>query len=139
MESKYTKYLKEHGFTLAKIAEKLGRDELWVAAVFLRQATLSAEELQKLRDMGIAIDLEELLTPPVRGIPVESERDPFIHRLLEMMRVYGLPIKAVVNEKLGDGILSAIDCKVRAEEKEENGAKRVVLSFDCKYLPFAKW
>lgn len=36
-------------------------------------------------------------------------QEPLIYRLVEAMQHYGEGIKAVVNERMGDGILSAID------------------------------
>lgn len=35
--------------------------------------------------------------------------DPLIYRFCEIMQVYGMPSKEVVQEKFGDGIMSAID------------------------------
>ncbi|KAF8896650.1 cyanate lyase C-terminal domain-containing protein [Infundibulicybe gibba] len=53
--------------------------------------------------------------------------------------VYGHAIKAIVHEKFGDGIMSMIDCKVNIERKADPKGDRVLLTFDGKFLPYAKW
>ena len=44
--------------------------------------------------------------------------------------VYGTPIKALIHEKFGDGIMSMIDCKVTVDRKENPKGDRVVLTFE---------
>jgi len=58
---------------------------------------------------------------------------------LKGIMVYGYPIKSVIHEKFGDGIMSLIDCKVHVEKKEDPKGDRVLLTFDGKFLPYAKW
>jgi len=53
--------------------------------------------------------------------------------------VYGHAIKAIIHEKFGDGICSMIDCKVNVERKPDPKGDRVLLTFDGKFLPYAKW
>jgi len=65
--------------------------------------------------------------------------DPVIYRLYEGVMVYGEPIKAVMHEKFGDGIISMIDCKVHVEKKPDPKGDRVLLTFDGKFLPYATW
>ena len=38
--------------------------------------------------------------------------DPLVYRLHEITQVYGTSIKAVIHEKFGDGIMSAIDFEI---------------------------
>lgn len=44
--------------------------------------------------------------------------------------MYGTPIKALIHEKFGDGIMSMIDCKVNVERKAHPKGDRVVLTFE---------
>jgi len=76
---------------------------------------------------------------PNRGIGPVPPTDPVIYRLFEGVLVYGHAIKAVIHEKFGDGIMSMIDCKIHVEKKEDPKGDRVVLTFDGKFLPYAKW
>ena len=45
--------------------------------------------------------------------------------------VYGTPIKALIHEKFGDGIMSMIDCRVKVERKPDPKGDRVLLTFEC--------
>ena len=50
-----------------------------------------------------------LQTIPVRGsIPGGVPTDPTVYRFYEMVQVYGSTLKALVHEKFGDGIISAL-------------------------------
>jgi cyanate lyase len=66
-------------------------------------------------------------------------QDPVIYRLYEGVLVYGHAIKAIIHEKFGDGIMSMIDCDIHIERKPHPKGDRVVLTFDGKFLPYAKW
>jgi len=59
--------------------------------------------------------------------------------MYEAVLVYGQPIKAVIHEKFGDGIMSMIDCTVTIQRKPDPKGDRVLLTFDGKFLPYAKW
>ncbi|TFK22753.1 Cyanase [Coprinopsis marcescibilis] len=132
------------GISFEKIAEALGRDEVWVAAAFYGQAKFSVEELRKL---GQVLDINSLVLTehlgkdwwPNRGLGPIPPTDPVIYRLYEGVLVYGHPIKAIIHEKFGDGIMSMIDCKINVDKKPDPKGDRVVLTFDGKFLPYAQW
>lgn len=65
--------------------------------------------------------------------------DPPIYRFCEMMQVYGVSAKAVVHEKLGDGIMSAIDFSIDVESEEDPKGDRVKVIMCGKFLPYKKW
>lgn len=49
-------------------------------------------------------------------------KDPLIYRLYEIVQNYGLAYKGVLNEKFGDGIMSAISFSTKVEkEVDEQG------------------
>jgi cyanate lyase len=62
--------------------------------------------------------------------------EPLIYRLEEAVMHYGEGLKMVINERFGDGIMSAIDfyCKVD-KIKGVAGEDRVVITFNGKFLP----
>ncbi|KAF8344742.1 cyanate lyase [Amanita rubescens] len=66
-------------------------------------------------------------------------RDPVLYRLFEGLLVYGYAIKAIIHEKFGDGIMSVVDCKTTVEKKPDPKGDRVILTFDGKFMPYAKW
>ena len=65
--------------------------------------------------------------------------DPLIYRLYEIVLVYGDTIKQVIHEKLGDGIMSAIDFSMHIEKVENPKESRVKITLDGKFLPYKKW
>ena len=94
-----------------------------------------AENLKVLLDLDEDL-AKELTKPPYRGKLLEEvPRDPVIYRLYEIVQVYGMPIKAIINEMFGDGIMSAIDITVDVKKQGE----RVVITFNGKFLPYRKW
>jgi len=132
------------GLTFDQIGKAIGKDEVWVASAFYGQAKFNAEELQKLSqvlDIPHA-DLAGVLGEhwfPYRGLGTAIPTDPVVYRLYEGIMVYGHPIKALINEKFGDGIMSMIDCYVTVDKKEDPKGDRVVLTFDGKFLKYATW
>ncbi|WP_456431320.1 cyanase [Thermosulfuriphilus sp.] len=132
----------QRGLSFSELAESLGRDKVWVAALFYGQATASREEAEKLREI---LDLEEevvscIQRPPYRGRLLEEvPRDPLVYRLYEIMLVYGPAIKAVINEEFGDGIMSAIDFSIDIQKKSSPAGDRVRLVLEGKFLPYKKW
>jgi cyanate lyase len=132
---------KEKGVSFADLEAILGRDEVWIAAVFYRQASASEEEAQKIAealDMGEWI-VEHLTEYPVKGIGPVVPTDPLIYRFYEIMQVYGMPLKSVIHEKFGDGIMSAIDFTLDVEKEEDPKGDRVKITMSGKFLPYKKW
>jgi cyanate lyase len=133
---------KAKGLTFGDLEKILGRDETWIAAVFYRQASADEDEAKKLI---CALDLPEemaetLTEPPLKGslAPV-IPTDPLIYRFYEIMQVYGMPLKAVIHEKFGDGIMSAIDFSLEVEKVEDPKGDRVQVIMCGKFLPYKKW
>ncbi|PPT07872.1 Cyanate hydratase [Geitlerinema sp. FC II] len=133
---------KTKGLTFADLESTIGRDEVWIAAVVYRQASASPEEAQKLVEaLGLGAEEAEILTEcPVKGsLDPVIPTDPLIYRFYEIMQVYGMPIKSVVHEKFGDGIMSAIDFSVEVEKVEDPKGDRVQIVMCGKFLPYKKW
>jgi cyanate lyase len=55
------------------------------------------------------------------------------------MQVYGMPLKAVIHEKFGDGIMSAIDFSMDVEREADPKGDRVRVTMAGKFLPYKKW
>ncbi|CAB3725309.1 Cyanate hydratase [Paraburkholderia phenoliruptrix] len=70
-----------------------------------------------------------LKTIPVRGsIPGGVPTDPTIYRFYEMVQVYGSTLKALVHEKFGGGIISAINFKLDIQKvPDREGGERAVM------------
>ncbi len=129
------------GLSFASLEKMLGRDEVWIASVIYRQSSASEDEASKLVH---ALDLDpsyvkELTEFPVKGLGPVVPTDPLVYRLYEIMQVYGMPLKAVIHEKFGDGIMSAIDFTLDVEKEEDPKGDRVKVIMSGKFLPYKKW
>jgi cyanate lyase len=117
---------KKKNLTFEAIGKEVGRDEVAIAALFYGQAMASAEDIQKLsKVLDIPVEtLESQLSGfPDRGRSLEMPpKDPLVYRLYEVVQNYGYAYKAVLNEKFGDGIMSAISFSTKIEkETDEKG------------------
>jgi cyanate lyase len=132
---------KAKGLTFTDLEQAIGRDEVWLAAVFYRQASASAEEASKLLQvLGLSKDLvPELTSHPVKGFGPIVPTDPLIYRFYEIMQIYGMPMKDIIQEKFGDGIMSAIDFTLDIEKEEDPKGDRVKVIMNGKFLPYKKW
>jgi cyanate lyase len=132
---------KAKGLAFADLEQVIGRDEVWIAAVFYRQASASAEEASKLLS---ALGLSEALVPeltasPVKGLGPIVPTDPLIYRFYEIMQIYGMPMKDIIQEKFGDGIMSAIDFTLDIEKEADPKGDRVKVIMNGKFLAYKKW
>ena len=133
---------KAKGLTFADLEKILGRDEVWISAVFYRQASASEDEANKIVSaLGLEAEMAAKLTEfPVKGsLDPVIPTDPLIYRFYEIMQVYGMPMKAVIHEKFGDGIMSAIDFTLDIEKEEDPKGDRVKVIMSGKFLPYKKW
>lgn len=125
--------------SFAQITEGTGLSEAFVTAALLGQHPLPADAAQVVGDkLGLDADAVALLqTIPLRGsIENRVPTDPTIYRFYEMLQVYGTTLKALVHEKFGDGIISAINFKLDVKKVEDpEGGSRAVITLDGKYLP----
>ena len=134
------------GLSFADLGARLGQDEVWVASLLYGQASAAADQAEALLD---ALQLPQaerpaliaaLSTYPVKGAldPV-IPTDPLLYRFHEILQVYGLPLKDVIQEKFGDGIMSAIDFTLTVDKQEDPRGDRVVVTMNGKFLPYRKW
>ncbi len=130
------------GLTFAELAEKVGRHEVWTTAAILGQAQMDSAEAQALAEL---LELGPEVTAtlqqhPMRGsledpVPV----DPLLYRFHEITQVYGTTIKALIHEKFGEGIMSAIDFELAVDRIEDPKGDRVKVTYNGKFLPYRKW
>jgi cyanate lyase len=132
---------KAKGLSFADLEPVMGRDEVWIAALFYGQAIASEDEATKLlSSLGLGSELvEHLMASTVKGLGPVVPTDPLIYRFYEIMQVYGMPMKAVIHEKFGDGIMSAIDFTLDIEKEEDPKGDRVKVIMNGKFLPYKKW
>jgi len=127
------------GLSYAQITDGSGLSEAFVTAALLGQHPLPDDAAHVVGEkLGLDADAIALLKAvPMRGsveggVPV----DPTIYRFYEMLQVYGTTLKALVHEKFGDGIISAINFKLDIKKVDDpEGGSRAVITLDGKYLP----
>lgn len=132
---------KEKGLSFSDLGKVVGLDEVWVAAVVYRQASASEDEADKLVSaLELDSDIAEALTEfPLKGLGSLVPTDPLVYRFYEIMQVYGMPIKSIIHEKFGDGIMSAIDFTLHVDKEENLNGDRVKITMSGKFLPYKKW
>lgn len=124
------------------LGKVLGRDPMWVAALIYRQATASEDEASKLaQTLDLSPEIaQKLIEFPVKGsLDPVIPTDPLIYRFYEIMQVYGMPLKAIIQEEFGDGIMSAIDFTMNVEKEADPKGDRVKITMSGKFLPYKKW
>ncbi|KAH0538581.1 Cyanate hydratase [Glutinoglossum americanum] len=109
----------QRGLAFAELGQELGHDGVAVAALFYGQAQASKADILKLSqvlEIPYAQLQEQLSGFPDRGHTVDlPPREPLIYRLFEVVQNYGYGYKAVLNERLGDGIMSAISFTTKVD------------------------
>ena len=133
---------KAKSLSFADLEAAMGLDEVWIASLFYGQATASADEASKL---GELLSLEPSVVEALQEYPTKGSldpvipTDPLIYRFYEIMQVYGMPMKDVIQEKFGDGIMSAIDFTLDVDKVEDPKGDRVSITMCGKFLPYKKW
>ena len=127
--------------TFEELGNIIGRDECWVAALFYRQAKATQDEVCKLaKALDFPCDeLKVLADFPTKGLGPVVPTDPLIYRLYEFIQVYGMPLKAVIHDKFGDGIMSLIDFTVHVDKEPDPKGDRVKVTMSGKFLPYKVW
>lgn len=134
---------KKKNITFEAIGKELGRDEVAVAALFYGQAqanTQDVERLAKLLDIDHKLLSEQLYQWPDRGRTLDlPPKDPLIYRLFEVVQNYGYAYKAILNEKFGDGIMSAITFSTKVEKETDEKGDWVKITWRGKWLPYSRF
>ena len=127
------------GLSWDDIAEGTGISTEFVTAALLGQHPLPEDVATRVVEkLGLpdqaALDLQAI---PMRGsLSVQPPTDPTIYRFHEIVQVYGTTLKALIHERFGDGIMSAINFKMTVgREEDREGGERVVITLNGKFLP----
>lgn len=129
------------GVTWEQVAEAVGLSPVYVTAAALGQSSMPTEYGEKLAAfLGLSGEVVETLAVcPMKGMEVTVPSDPLIYRFHEIMQVYGVPVKEIIHEKFGDGIMSAIDFTLDVDREEDPKGDRVVITMNGKFLPYKIW
>src|SRR5258706_2366945 len=116
----------------AQIAEGTGLSREFVAAAILGQHPLPVDAAKK---VGETLGLDQAAVNRLQAIPLRGSiqrgvpTDPTMYRFYEMIQVYGSTLKSLVHEDFGDGIISAINFRLKIEKVEDpEGGHRAVIT-----------
>jgi cyanate lyase len=132
---------KQAGMTWEGIAEKIDMSPVWTHSACMGMNAFPKEKADALvAAMGLpqeaALVLEE---PPTKVWEQSVPTDPCIYRLYEIVGVYGPTIKALIEEKFGTGIMSAIDFEMAITKVPHPKGDRVKIEMSGKYLAYNSW
>ena len=129
------------GLTWETIAEKIGMSPVWTVSACLGQNSAPAEVASKLCTLfDLTPEVREALKEfPSKGADKAVPTDPLIYRFHEIVQVYGTTIKALIHEKFGDGIMSAIDFSMHIDKVPDPKGDRVKITMNGKFLAYKTW
>lgn len=132
---------KQAGLTWEEIAEKIEMSPVWTHSACMGMNAFPAEKAKLMVSvMGLPQEAESVLTESPTKIWEQSvPTDPCIYRLYEIVGVYGPTLKALIQEKFGDGIMSAIDFDMSVTKVESPKGDRVKVEMSGKYLAYNAW
>jgi cyanate lyase len=127
--------------TWEQIGEAIGMSPVWTTSACLGMNSMPKDSADTLCEfMGLSAEVSTALQQyPTKVWDQAVPTDPLIYRLYEIVGVYGPTLKAVIQEKFGDGIMSAIDFNMSVERKADPKGDRVVVTMDGKFLPYKAW
>lgn len=125
----------------SEIASTIGLSEVFTTSACLGQNTLNKNEAEKIGNfLGLSSEaVEALQVFPTKGTGQEISTDPLIYRFFEICFVYGPTLKELIQEKFGEGIMSAIDFSMHIDKIEDPKGDRVKVTMNGKFLPYKKW
>ncbi|MDX9862755.1 MAG: cyanase [Rhodospirillales bacterium] len=134
----------------ARLAKNVTWNDLGKAAglspEFTCSACLGMNHLEKAQADAVAtaLGLGGEVSTALQQFPLKTwdspvPTDPLIYRWYEMLNVYGETIKEMINEKFGDGIMSAIDFTMNVDRQEDPKGDRVLVTISGKFLPYKAW
>ncbi|WP_439523318.1 cyanase [Marivita sp.] len=132
---------KQAGMTWEGIAEKIDMSPVWTHSACMGMNAFPKDKAEALVSvMGLLQEAASVLEePPTKVWEQSVPTDPCIYRLYEIVGVYGPTIKALIEEKFGTGIMSAIDFDMQLTRVPHEKGDRVKIEMSGKYLGYNSW
>ncbi len=127
--------------TWETMANDLQLSPVWLASACLGMNSAKPDQAAAITDY---LDLDSDVAKALEEYPVKHwdqtvPTDPLIYRFYEITGVYGETLKQVIQEKFGDGIMSAIDFSMAVNKIEDPKGDRVEVVMNGKFLPYKSW
>lgn len=132
---------KKAGLTWEAIAEAIGMSPVWTHSACVGMNAFPKAKAEALvAFLGLPQDaVPVMVEPPTKVWEQAVPTDPCLYRLYEIVGVYGPTIKAIIEEKFGVGIMSAIDFDMQITKIENPKGDRVKLEMSGKFLGYNSW
>jgi len=129
------------GLTWEVMGSELSLSPVWLASACLGMNSATKEQAKAIVDyLGLGAEVASALELyPTKIWDQQIATDPLIYRFHEITGVYGSTLKEVIQEKFGDGIMSAIDFSMNVEKIEDPKGDRVLVTMNGKFLPYRSW
>ena len=133
---------KTRGVTWEELADSTGMSPVFLCSACLGENSLTRDQADAVCE---ALGLDGSVAEALAEYPDKGQRygtmvtDPLVYRLNEIVMVYGETLKEVIQEKFGDGIMSAIDFTMDVEKVEDPKGDRVKVTMNGKFLPYKRW
>ena len=132
---------KQAGLSWEEIAAKIGMSPVWTHSAAMGMNAFPADKAALMvTTMGLPQEAEAVLEEsPTKVWEQAVPTDPCIYRFYEIVGVYGPTLKALIQEKFGDGIMSAIDFDMSVTRVENPKGDRVKIEMSGKFLGYNSW
>jgi len=132
---------KKADLTWEGIAEAIGMSPIFTHSACMGMNAFPADKAAALGALlGLSDDAISVLEEsPTKVWDQAVPTDPCIYRFYEIVGVYGPTLKALIHEKFGDGIMSAIDFDMSLTRVEHPKGDRVKIEMSGKYLQYNAW
>lgn len=132
---------KKADLTWEGIAEAIGMSPIFTHSACMGMNAFPADKAATLGALlGLSDDAISVLEEsPTKVWDQAVPTDPCIYRFYEIVGVYGPTLKALIHEKFGDGIMSAIDFDMSLTRVEHPKGDRVKIEMSGKYLQYNAW
>lgn len=123
------------------IGKDLGYSDVWLTSACLGMNSASPDRAKAIAEyLGLGPEVATALEAfPTKIWDQAVPTDPLMYRLYEVVGVYGETLKEVIQEKFGDGIMSAIDFTMEVDKIEDPKGDRVLLTMNGKFLKYNSW
>lgn len=128
--------------TWAAIAAAAGLSEVYTTSACLGENALPPEAAAKVAAfLDLGQDVAAALTDYANKGEAAStvSKEPLQYRFQEIIYVYGSTLKALIEEKFGPGIMSAIDFTMDIDRVEDPKGDRVKIVMNGKFLGYKTW
>jgi cyanate lyase len=129
------------GMTWAEIAAAVGMSEVFVTSACLGMNAMPRDKADILvTTLGLPQEAAVVLAEyPTKVFSQQVPTDPCIYRFYEIIGVYGETLKELIQEKGGNGIMSAIDFDMKVDKVPYPKGDRIVITMSGKFLAYNAW